>query len=358
MITILYIYKDKEVARVKRSLDTLLSQTHSGFKVLLVDFGSGRDKSLEIQNILKQYPFADYLYSYHLHQPWSRAKSINIGLRQINTPYVFVADIDMLFHKDFVATLNDIKSPNSSHYFKVGFLNEKETTINKEFEDYSIAFTSSIGAQGLSLFPTAALLSIRGFDEFFHFWGGEDEDVHARLKMIGLEVNFFDEKILMLHQWHPTYRNSLNKKLTTFLQHDTITRINQEHFRMNRVLKNSVVNKKKWGKIISKDQFEKLTKPDLFLELQNKKEVIDNFLFSVLPKLKNQILEVLIQKDTYPKTLKYYAKKKLGESIPEYYSLKEINDVLLLHLIAFYSDAIYKYVVEEHSNSIRLTIQL
>ncbi|MDR7372325.1 glycosyltransferase family A protein [Flavobacterium aquidurense] len=358
MITILYIFKDKEVGRVKKSLDSLLCQTHKGFKVLLVDFGSGADKSTEIQNVLKQYSFVEYLYSYHLHQPWSRSKAINIGLRQVSTPYVFVADIDMLFHKEFVATLNDLKSSDRAHYFKVGFLTENESKINKDFEDYSIAFTSSIGAQGLSLFPTEALLSIRGFDEFFHFWGSEDEDVHARLKMNGLKVNFFDKKVLMLHQWHPTYRNSLEKKLTTSLQHNTISKINQEHFRTNSMLNDGIVNTENWGNVITKNQFENLAKPDVFLNVQNKKPEIDNFLFSVLPKLNNQILEVLIQEDPYPKTLKYHIKRFLGKSIPEYYSLKEINDVLLLHLISFYPDAVYKYVVGEDLTSITLTLQL
>jgi len=358
MITILYIYKDKEVERVKRSLDSLLSQTISEFKVLFVDFGSALDNRTELQNVLKQYSFADYIYSYHLYQPWSRAKAINIGLRNISTPYVFVADIDMLFHKEFLATLNEIKSPESSHYFKVGFLSEQETKINREFDDYSIAFTSSIGAQGLSLFPTQALLSIRGFDEFFNFWGSEDEDVHARLKLSGLKVDFFDRKVLMLHQWHPTYRNSLKKGITTTLQHNTISKINQEHFKMNALLKSSVVNNENWGNVITENQFELLAKPDIFLELQNKKEVIDNFLFSVLPKLNNKVLEVVIREDTSAKTLKYYIKKLLGKSIPKYYSLKEINDVLLLHLTSFYSHTAYKYIVGEDLKSITLTLQL
>ncbi len=358
MITILYIYRNRELERVKRSLDSLMAQNNQEFKVVFIDYGSSEKIASEVVNLISYYSFVTYYYSYCTLQLWSRAKAINVGLQFVTTDFVFIADIDMIFSPDFVEVLENSKNPKESVFFKVGFLTEKETQITKNFEDYKVAYESSPGAQGLSLFPTEALRSIRGFDEFFHLWGGEDEDVHSRLKMIGLSIEFFDEKILMLHQWHPTYRSALNKKLTTTLQHDTITRINQEHFRMNMVLQNSVVNKENWGNIITKDQFEKLTKPDVFLKLQNKKETMDNFLFSVFPKLKNQILEVVIEEDIYPKTLKYYIKKKLGKSVPQYYSLKEINDVLLLHLIAFYSDAVYKYVVEENSNSIRLTIQL
>jgi uncharacterized protein with gpF-like domain len=127
---------------------------------------------------------------------------------------------------------------------------------------------------------------------------------------------------------------------------------------MNALLKNSVVNNENWGNVITENQFELLAKPDVFLKLQNKKEMIDNFLFSVLPKLNNKVLEVVIEEDTSAKTLKYYTKKILGKSIPKYYSLKEINDVLLLHLTSFYSHTAYKYVVAEDLKSITLTLQL
>lgn len=358
MVTILYIYRNRELERVKRSLDSLIAQNNQEFKVIFIDYGSSQSMALEISNLVSLYSFVTYHYSYCSSQLWSRAKAINIGLHLVETDFVFIADIDMIFSPDFVQIIENIKNHKQSVFFKVGFLSAKETQKHKNFEDYIVAHESSPGAQGLSLFPTKALLSVRGFDEFFHLWGGEDEDVHARLKISGLEIKFYDESILMLHQWHLTYRNSLNKKLTTTVQHDTIAKINQEHFRMNSILKKCKVNKENWGNIITENQFSALARPDLLLQLQNKKEVIEIFLFSVLPKLNNQVLEVQIKEDTYPKTLKFHAKRFLGKSIPEYYSLKEINDVLLLHLISFYSDAVYKYVVGEDLKSITLTLQL
>ena len=358
MVTILYIYRNRELERVKRSLDSLAAQNNQRFKVVFIDYGSLQTIASEVEDFISQYPFVTYHYSYCSLQLWSRAKAINIGLRFVTTDFVFIADIDMIFSPDLVQILEDIKNPKQSIFFKVGFLSEKETQTNKKFEDYRISYESSPGAQGLSLFPMQALLSIRGFDEFFHLWGGEDEDVHARLKMNGLEVDFFNEKILMLHQWHPTYRSSLNKKLTTTVQHDTISKINQEHFRMNSFLKNSVVNKENWGNIINQNQFETLTNPEVYLELKNKKEEINNFLFSVLHKFDKKVLEVIILEDFYPKTLKYHLKKNLKKNVPEYYSLKEINDIIILHLISFYSDAVYKYVVGKDLKSIKLTIQL
>ncbi len=45
MITILYPYRDRELSRLKRSLDSLSKQSQPDFKVLLVDYGSEFKKS-------------------------------------------------------------------------------------------------------------------------------------------------------------------------------------------------------------------------------------------------------------------------------------------------------------------------
>ncbi len=40
MITILYPYRNRDLERIKRSLDSLVVQTDQRFKVLFVDYGS------------------------------------------------------------------------------------------------------------------------------------------------------------------------------------------------------------------------------------------------------------------------------------------------------------------------------
>jgi hypothetical protein len=94
MITILYIYKDKDTFRVKRSLETLTQQTDKRFQVLFVDYGSSSSFQQELTTTIQVFDFVSYHYSYHCHQPWSRAKAINIGLQKVETPFVFIADID------------------------------------------------------------------------------------------------------------------------------------------------------------------------------------------------------------------------------------------------------------------------
>jgi glycosyltransferase involved in cell wall biosynthesis len=40
MVTIVYAFRNRDVLRVKASLDSLQQQTHSDFKVVFVDYGS------------------------------------------------------------------------------------------------------------------------------------------------------------------------------------------------------------------------------------------------------------------------------------------------------------------------------
>lgn len=357
MITILYPYRDRELSRIKRSLDSLFKQNQRDFKVLFIDYGSEFKVAESIKELLSEYDFTEYFYSYHINRPWSRAKAVNIGLRLVTTFYVFVADVDMIFRDDFVEKLYQLKNPKQAVYFKVGFLEENESKQLKSFSDYKISFTSGPGAQGLSLFPLEALKAINGFDEFLHFWGAEDEDVHSRLSLNGLEVLFYDSDILLLHQWHQSYRKSEQNKLTQDLQLSNITRINFQHKLHNKKTKKIIVNQTNWGNSITKEAFERLEKQDLPEELLNSKEEIDHFLYFELPNFSGGVLNVLFNEDDFKNSMKYKIKKNMGKTVPEYYSLKEINDKLLLHLISFYNDCNYSCKVSDDLKTINLKIQ-
>lgn len=357
MITILYPYRDRELSRVKRSLDSLSGQSCMDFKVLFVDYGSEFKMAKSVEELLTKYHFAEYFYSYHINRPWSRAKAVNIGLQMITTTYVFVADVDIIFRHDFVEKLYQLKNPKQAVYFKVGFLEENESKELKSFSDYKIAFTSGQGAQGLSLFSLKELKAIHGFDEFLHFWGAEDEDVHIRLQLNGIEVFFYDSDVMLLHQWHQSYRKLDQKKITQNLQLSNITGINAQHLLYNKSNKRIIVNQKDWGCSFSKIEFDQLEKQKKSIEVLNNKVAIDHFLFFELPNFSASILNVNFLEDKFQTTIKYKVKKIIGKTVPEYYSLKEINDKLLLHLISFYNGCNYSYRISDDLKTINLKIQ-
>lgn len=357
MITIMYPYRNRELSRIKKSLDSLQSQNNPDFKVLLVDYGSDIQFAKEVQLLVSSYSFTEYHYSFNLNQPWSRSKAINIGLKLIQTPYVFIADIDIIFRNDFIDIVYTLTDSKKAYYFKVGFLSEKETDFEKEFSEYAISFSSEVGAQGLSLFPMRTMKEIQGFDEFLHFWGAEDIDIHNRLTRIGIESIFYNDKILLLHQWHKSYRKSEVNVLSGELQLKGIVKLNHQHLISNDKNKVTKVNLETWGKTISEFEFNELERFENEIVLSNKVEVITHFLFVELPNLPNEILSVRFEEDSFKNTLKYKIKRLLGKKVPQYYSLKEINDMLLLHIISFYHQLPYTFKINDDLKSISFKIK-
>ncbi|MBZ4036572.1 glycosyltransferase family 2 protein [Flavobacterium sp. 17A] len=357
MIGIIFPYRNREVERVKRSLDSLSLQENHNFKVIFVDYGSDLASSSAIKELIFQYKFASYIYSFSEFQPWSRAKALNIGLKNTTADYVFTADVDMIFSPNFISKLYELRNPLKAYYFKVGFLSEKESKADKKFEDYSIDFNTGVGAQGLSLFYLKNVEEIGGYDEFLHFWGAEDIDIHERLIRTGTESIFYNEETLLLHQWHQSYRKSETAVLIEGLQLKGVVQLNHQHLKSNQKNKVTKVNNEKWGNLISEADFNELETADCQITLNNKLEVIDHFLFVELPQYKDKIVSVQFTKDDFQDSLKYKVKKLLGKTVPQYYSLKEINDRLLLHIISFYHTYPYSFKIDKNLKSIRFKIK-
>ena len=129
-LTLLFTYRNRDLERVKIAMDSLDAQNDSNFTVLFIDYGSSLAHSKALQDLLSNYSFVTYFYSYHIDQPWSRAKAVNIGIQLVTTPYVFVSDIDMIFKPNFIEIVQQLKDPMVSVYFKVGFLNQIESKKN------------------------------------------------------------------------------------------------------------------------------------------------------------------------------------------------------------------------------------
>ena len=352
--TILFTYRDKEISRVKNCLDSLYTQSDPNFNIIFVDYGSQQSYSLELQNLLSNFQSVLYHYTYTFSQSWSRAKAINIGLQLVKSEYVFVADIDMIFRNDFVEKLKSLQHPNKSTFFKVGFIPKTFTDYNQAFEKIPISFSSNVGAQGLSLFNVDALKKINGFDEFYHFWGAEDEDVHHRLKVNNNSVEFYDKEILMLHQWHPTYRNSETKFLTQELQLSGVVKLNAEHLQNTISNKFYVANQNGWGYTINKEQKESLKNPEKKVILRYSKHEVDHFIAFTLKQPNSTPTEYIFEEKNEKMSLKQYLKKMIKKPDSSKYSLKEINDLLLLHIISSPNIKNYNFTVSQDLKSISL----
>lgn len=333
---------------------SLQKQTNNCFTILFIDYGSSSSYSLKLQEILKEYPNCIYQYSFTENQPWSRAKAINIGLRLVQTEYVFIADIDIIFRDDFVDILQTNKSPAKSIYFQVGFVDKNYRDFSADFHSIPISFKSKAGAQGLSFFYVSDLLKINGFDEFYHFWGSEDEDIHSRLEMNGNTSIFYEEQLLLLHQWHPTYRSSERARLTKDLQLTGVVQLNYQHLKSTIKARETIRNSSHWGYSIAETEHKLLFVPVTTIYVNIRKSEIDHFIyFTMRQKLTNKVKYVFCL-DPSKRSLKSRIKKIFKKNVPTYYTLKEVNDFLLISLIANSEIKNYSYIVADDLQSLTL----
>ena len=57
MITIIYPYRNRELERIKHSLDSFARQNNLDFKVIFVDYGSKKDNAVNIKPEVEKYTF-------------------------------------------------------------------------------------------------------------------------------------------------------------------------------------------------------------------------------------------------------------------------------------------------------------
>ena len=109
MISLVLTYRNRDLQIVKKSLDSLKEQSLNLFKVILVDYGSEAVFTNSLKELVRSYDFVQLIACPVQGQLWNKSRAINIALRQCNSDYFFVADIDMLFRKDFIEQLTRLK---------------------------------------------------------------------------------------------------------------------------------------------------------------------------------------------------------------------------------------------------------
>ncbi|TVZ25568.1 glycosyl transferase family 2 [Gillisia sp. Hel_I_86] len=356
MLSIIYPYRNRDLQRLIYSFESLAGQTSKDFKVFFVDYGSRPETAEKVKKLCTAYPFITYQYCFTQFQPWNKSRALNSVIKNLDFGFCFVADVDMVFHSKFVEKAIALQNPETTTYFQIGFTTNKDDISQISEERFSGFRKSTAEATGLSMFPVEILQKLRGFDEFFHFWGAEDTDMHNRLRNAGYKLQYYNENVLMLHQWHISYHLAEKKDVHTDLQIKGIVKLNHEHLKYNKQNHLTQVNSDNWGDTLQKIELQKLLEVPTSLELDNTKASIDHFLFIQLPLIQG-IHKVKISRSNFEKSAKYKTKKMFNKKVPTYYSLKEINDKLLLHSVAFYRNKPYIYKISEGLDALEFTIK-
>src|SRR5690606_22327728 len=142
------------------------------------------------------------------------------------------------------------------------------------------------------LFPKHALTEVNGLDEFFHFYGSEDQDLNARLQQAGYSKKVV-QGLFLHHLWHPRYPQKNDKKLTVQPRLWNVQRINQQYFLTQKEQKATVpINQIQWGICYTSTDRERLLNPDITLQLPNIDAVVTHFLRERLRQYTGKVVAV------------------------------------------------------------------
>ncbi len=355
MITIVLTYRNRDLSIVNTCLQSFNNQTNKQFNVILVNYGSSQEYNIEINKLTQDYPFLSIINCNVKNQLWCKSRAINIALKTCETPYFFVGDVDMIYNPNFIERLFILKENNDVVYFQVGFLSQSESLKTKAFKDYDVNFKSTKEATGMTLYKTEVLKAINGYDEFYNGWGSEDTDTHVRLRSAKNNVLFYNSELLMLHQWHPKmYR----KKSSTAPFHSNLEKINQKYLEYTKRTHKNIANTKfEWGQYNDED-YQLLNAIDIEFDIANELSEVKGFINNVLLNLKDKVISIAIKPHEEYKSLKYFAKKILGKKTKQFFSMQEVNDVLLETIIMYCRNNPYSYAFNQSTQKISLVIKL
>ncbi|WP_245984213.1 glycosyltransferase family 2 protein [Gillisia mitskevichiae] len=358
-MSIIYANRNRDLKRVKASFDSIKNQTEAKFRVVFVDYGSEEPLVDNLKQLCNSYEFVTPYFLPVSLLLWNKSKALNYGILQTKTPYIFIADVDLVFHPETITLLNNLAVEDKFFLFSLGYLDRAESrklTQSYNFEDLRPSRFGDVN--GMILASKEAFLEVNGFDEFFHFYGSEDEDLFARMEKVGYKreanaAHYFN------HNWHQSFAGSEDEIITGNPRVKNIMRINQRHFLRNmekEIIK--PIRQTEMGKVICKEESDLLQKPTKTVKIYNILSHVEHFLGEELPSYTGEIIKVEFVEDPYFHTLKHKLKKLLGKQTQKYCSLKEINDKVLKQIVYNYRDSNYSFKVADDLKSIDFRIQL
>lgn len=356
--TIVFAYRNRDSKRVRLSLLSLKKQIQINFEVVFIDYGSMPYYSEGIKQVVDTFEYATYHYIGHNGLLWNKSKALNYGITKAQTETIFIADVDVIFAQNFSGLVENLMNSNQFHLFKIGYLPQSVTTEFIESSDFERLKPKHYGDTfGIGLFPKSALIKVGGLDEFFHFYGSEDEDLNFRLISAGYKMCRCEENIL-LHQWHERYPRKTKENLTVTPRLSNIQRINQRHFLRHKENQKAVLNETRKRRYYNKSDYKILEKPTKIITIENIEAHVVHYLNFELPHRKNDIIKLIVKESTYYKSLKYNIKTVLKKQAQPYLSMKQVNDLVLQKIIFNYRDFNYAYEISEDLKTILFSIDL
>lgn len=356
--SILFAFRDRDHLRVKNCMQSLRDQSDNRFEVIFVDYGSRAETSENVEDILSGFSFVKYYYVAHPGLLWNKSKAFNYGIKKSTTDFIITADIDLIFHPEFIEKISNVTFKDSFTVFSYAYLPKSLTVKDISGKEFSELKPSHIGnITGSGIYPKKALEEIHGFDEFYHFYGSEDEDLFIRLENFGLK-KIPEPQNMLVHQWHPRYPFEEKNELSEIPKVHNIRRINMVHCEHAEVSGRKIPkHQEKWGECHEESDLDKLSLPDYSFQLDCREAQVTHFLNERLRSI-NGIVYVKFCQSSDKITVRNLIKKFVGKRSEPVLSLKKVNDLVLKTIVYNYRHHNYFYKVDLTNKCIVLKINL
>lgn len=200
MISVIVGFRNRETERVINFLNSFYSQSFKKYELIFCDYGSDIHSREEVERIAKSYDFVNYIYCDTRGQFWNRSHALNIGAKYAKFDNLLFADIDLIFSDQILSKLKVLDTEKYFYTFQCFYSNHRFD--NYLFDDYLIQH-SKINYVGLCFLSKNLWMLVGGYDEYFMYWGAEDDDFYRKLTMKGIENVLLDiQDYPIIHQWH------------------------------------------------------------------------------------------------------------------------------------------------------------
>lgn len=220
-MTVIIGLRNRTDYRITNALRSIRDQSHPArlVRILVVDYGSEPVSAALVAELCREYG-AEYM---HVEEAgiWSRSRCLNVGIRRVETTFVLTSDVDILLSTQYLS--HGVRALRKSPLSVVGSamldLPEESTEVVRsashapgplrleEWKERSSPRLDLAFHPSITMTYTAFHHLIRGYDEYYELWGGEDVDLMRRLTRLGLEPRALEPSAFYLHQWHPKYEN-------------------------------------------------------------------------------------------------------------------------------------------------------
>jgi GT2 family glycosyltransferase len=188
--------KNKCLKHVRRFVESIYQQKMP-IKLVLVDYGSDKRHFGQIQRLA--------WYSMRLvtlvevtrnTERWNEGRALNIGIKRVETPYLFTTNADLILAPDFAETvLRELREDSRAFVLCLQRL-DLDAGGDSQGMSPSCYYGTCMGT------PTEWFHKAHGFDERYEGWGRMDMDLANRARNDGRIWKDISSLTLAKHQYH------------------------------------------------------------------------------------------------------------------------------------------------------------